>query len=83
MVVFAKSNRLSGQGDRDSNVVDEADEFREIGVRMALGARVRAAIALKPSTLLRFHRSLVQRKYRMLFSPEHRAKPGQQAQTRL
>ena len=39
MVVFAKSNRLSGQGDRDSNVADEADEFREIGVRMALGAR--------------------------------------------
>jgi hypothetical protein len=39
MVVFAKSNRLSGQGDRDSNVADEADEFREIGVRMPLVAR--------------------------------------------
>jgi putative transposase len=37
---------------------------------------VRAAIALKPSILLQFHRSLVQRKYRLLFSPEHRAKPG-------
>jgi len=28
----------------------------------------RAAIALKPSTVLHFHRALVQRKYRLLFS---------------
>src|SRR3989442_632931 len=34
------------------------------------------AIALKPSTLLHFHRCLVQRKYRLLFSPKQRAKPG-------
>jgi putative transposase len=37
---------------------------------------VRVAIALKPSTLLRFHRALVLRKYRLLFSPKRRAKPG-------
>jgi putative transposase len=37
---------------------------------------VRVAVALKPSTLLHFHRALVQRKYRLLFSPKHRAKPG-------
>jgi putative transposase len=37
---------------------------------------LRSAIALKPSTLLNFHRALVQRKYRLLFSPKHRAKPG-------
>src|SRR5947209_20084176 len=36
----------------------------------------RVAIALKPSTLLHFHRCLVQRKYRLLFSPKRRAKPG-------
>src|SRR5215813_1152892 len=36
----------------------------------------RAAIALKPSTVLHFHRALVQRKYRLLFSPKRRAKPG-------
>src|SRR5262245_1169878 len=36
----------------------------------------RAAIALKPSTVLQFHRALVQRKYRLLFSPKRRAKPG-------
>src|SRR5215831_9515532 len=36
----------------------------------------RAAIALKPSTLLDFHRALVKRKYRLLFSPKRRAKPG-------
>ena len=37
---------------------------------------LRAAIVLKPSTLLHFHRALVQRKYRLLFSPKQRPKPG-------
>src|SRR5262245_35614376 len=37
---------------------------------------LRSAIAFKPSTLLNFHRALVQRKCRLLFSPKHRAKPG-------
>src|SRR5262249_12406944 len=37
---------------------------------------LRSAIAVKPSTLLNFHRALVQRKYRLLFSPRRRAKPG-------
>jgi putative transposase len=37
---------------------------------------LRAAIVLKPSTLLHFHRALVQRKYRLLFSPKRRTKPG-------
>src|SRR5215813_509946 len=37
---------------------------------------LRSAIAFKPSTLLNFHRALVQRKYRLLFSPKCRAKPG-------
>src|SRR5262252_4571108 len=36
----------------------------------------RAAIALKPSTFLHFHRALVQRKYRLLFSPKRRVTPG-------
>jgi transposase InsO family protein len=36
----------------------------------------RAAIVLKPSTLLNFHRVLVRRKYRLLFSPKRRSKPG-------
>src|SRR5499427_774535 len=36
----------------------------------------RVAIAFKPSTLLNFHRALVQRKYRLLFSPKQRRKPG-------
>src|SRR5262245_57496392 len=42
---------------------------------------VRVAIALKPSTLLHFHRALVLRKYRLLFSPERRAKPGPKVPT--
>src|SRR6185369_1993002 len=37
---------------------------------------VRFAIVVKPSTLLSFHRALVQRKYRLLFSPKNRSKPG-------
>ena len=36
----------------------------------------RVAIGLKPSTLLNFHRALVQGKYKLLFSPKRRAKPG-------
>src|SRR6516162_1022854 len=36
----------------------------------------RVAIVLKPSTLLNFHRALVRWKYRLLFSPKRRRKPG-------
>jgi len=36
----------------------------------------KAALAFKTSTLLSFHRALVQRKYRLLFSPKQRTKPG-------
>jgi putative transposase len=40
-------------------------------------ARVlRSAIVLKPSTLLHLHSVLHKRKYRMLFSPTHRRRPG-------
>ena len=36
----------------------------------------RTAIALKPVTVLNFHRALVQRKYRLLFSSKTKTKPG-------
>ena len=36
----------------------------------------RIAIALKPATLLKFHKALVQRKYRLLFSRKIHKKPG-------
>ena len=40
-------------------------------------ARVlKSAIVLKPSTLLRFHKMLVKRKYRALFSCKHRGRRG-------
>jgi hypothetical protein len=40
-------------------------------------SRIRkAAAALKPATLLDFHQVLKERKYRRLFSPERRGKPG-------
>src|SRR6202047_1209553 len=34
------------------------------------------AVILKPSTLLYFHRALVKRKYRLLYSPRKRRRPG-------
>lgn len=37
---------------------------------------LRSAIVVKPATILRFHRALVNRKYRLLFTPTRRAKPG-------
>jgi transposase InsO family protein len=37
---------------------------------------LRSAIVLKPSTVLSFHRALVKRKYRLLFTPKTRGKPG-------
>ena len=43
--------------------------------------RCRLAIAFKPSTFLEFHRALVQRKYRLLFSPKNRAKRGPKGPT--
>ena len=36
----------------------------------------RSAIVLKPATILAFHRALVKRKYRLLFTPKRRGKPG-------
>ncbi len=37
---------------------------------------LRSAIVLKPSTILNFHRALVKRKYRLLFTPKTRGKTG-------
>src|SRR5262245_50392409 len=43
---------------------------------------VRSAIVLKPATLLRLHRALKTRKYRLLFSPTARQKPGPRGPSR-
>jgi len=43
---------------------------------MRPGRLIRSAIVLKPSTLLRLHRALKQRKYRLLFSSKLPKKPG-------
>jgi hypothetical protein len=40
------------------------------------GRLIRSAIVFKPSTLLRLHRALIQRKYRRLFSSKGSTKPG-------
>jgi len=40
------------------------------------GRITKTAVGVRPSTLLRFHDYLVRRKYRALFSPRRRGKPG-------
>jgi hypothetical protein len=40
------------------------------------GRLIRSAIVLKPSTLLRLHRALTKREFRLLFSPTARKKLG-------
>jgi len=42
----------------------------------------RMAVILKTSTLLRLHRALVKRKYRLLYSPEPRRRPGPKGPSR-
>ena len=37
---------------------------------------LRSAIVLRPSTILSFHKALVKRTYRLLFTPKNRGKPG-------
>jgi len=39
---------------------------------------LRAAVAIKPSTLLKFHQAMIRRKYRLLFSSRRRNKSGPQ-----
>jgi transposase InsO family protein len=40
------------------------------------GQIAKNALSIRPSTLLNFHQCLVRRKYRQLFSPKKRTKPG-------
>jgi putative transposase len=37
---------------------------------------LRAAVIIRPSTLLKFHNLLKQRKYRLLYSASRKGKPG-------
>ena len=37
---------------------------------------LRSAIVLQPSTIMGFHKTLVRRKYRLLFTPRRRSQPG-------
>ena len=46
-------------------------------------ARVlRSAVVLKTSTLLHFHKMLIQQKYRLLFSPKRVGRPGPKGPTK-
>ena len=48
---------------------------------MRRGRLIRSAIVLRPSTVLRLHNALEKRKYRLLFSPKIRKKPGPKGPT--
>jgi putative transposase len=59
--------------------------------RLALGVctllvsprrRRKMAVILKPSTLLSFHQALVKRKYRLLYRPRKRRRPGPKGPSR-
>jgi hypothetical protein len=43
---------------------------------------LKVAVAIRPTTLLRFHRALVTRKYRLLFSGKPRRRPGPKGPSR-
>ena len=43
---------------------------------------LRSAIALRPSTLMHFHKMLTKQKYRMLFSPKRGQRPGPKGPTK-
>jgi putative transposase len=47
-----------------------------VSIQMRPARVARSAIVVQPSTVLQFHRALVQRKYRLLFSPNRRSSPG-------
>src|SRR5262245_53135477 len=49
---------------------------------MRPGRLIRSGIVLKPATLFRLHRALKTRKYRLLFSPTVRKKPGPKGPSR-
>ena len=49
-----------------------------VSILMIPARLMRSAIVLKPSTILRFHKALVKRKYRLLFTSINRSKPGLQ-----
>ena len=50
--------------------------FGFISLLLRPGRIAKTAVGIRPSTLLRFHDYLVRRKYRALFSPHSRSKPG-------
>ena len=43
---------------------------------------LRSAVVLKPATLLHFHQTLIQQKYRLLFSPKQVCRPGPKGPTK-
>jgi putative transposase len=47
-----------------------------IALLMRPARLAKSAIIVRPATILRFHQALKDRKYRLLFSPKCRAKPG-------
>lgn len=47
-----------------------------VALAMRPARLAKSAVIIRPATILRFHRALKDRKYRLLFSPKRRGKPG-------
>jgi putative transposase len=69
-----------GRSRRKAPNLRSSDRFILGGLSLFISARRRlsAAVIMKPSTLLKFHRALVKRKYRRLFGNKGHRRPGPQ-----
>src|SRR5450755_4273010 len=71
LLVLSRSRR------RDSRLTPWDRLLFGIGAFLICPKRLpKIAIGIRPSTLLRFHRALIQRKYRLLFTPAAPRRPG-------
>jgi hypothetical protein len=75
---------ILGRSRRKAPNLKTTDRFILGGLSLFISARRRAsvAVAIQPATLLKFHRALVRRKYRRLFSNKSHRRPGPKGPTR-
>ena len=73
-----------GRSRRKAPNLKVTDRFILGGLTLFITARRRLSVAviIKPSTLLKFHRALVKRKYRRLFSKKDSRRPGPKGPSR-
>jgi len=69
---------IAGRSRQRAPTLNPLDRFilGWLAILLNPGRIMKAAIIIKPSTLLAFHRALVRRKYQRLFGSVHKGKPG-------